>query len=264
VAGTKDVSAVVNGTLHLNQTAQVFVTAATPAPAARVEAVAGDDQEANAGSAVAVRPAVRVTNTQGEPVAGYPVIFVVTRGGGTVSGASQTTNAEGIARVGSWILGSEENNELAAQAGSLNGSPVIFSAKAVLEEPPPPPSAEPHHFIFLEPPHDVKENQEFTVKVAIVDAGGNIVPLSGIEIYLGLFQEGAENPSNTRLLGDRFEDTRNGVAEFRLRITNGSFGTVTGTTERYRLRALSDELPQLGPYGPEPFLYSQLFTVRGD
>jgi hypothetical protein len=215
-----------------------------------------------------VLPAVRVTDSRGQPVAGYGVTFVVTRGGGTVSGASQTTDADGIARVGGWTLGSAGDNRLEAQAGSLNGSPVVFRATATEEPPPPPPpppppAAEPHHFIFVEPPHDVSENQEFTVKVAIVDAGGNIVPLSGIEIYIGLFREGEEDPSNTRLLGDRFEDTRNGVAEFRFRVTNGNFGTVTGTSERYRMRALSDELPQLGPYGPEPFLYSQLFTVQG-
>jgi hypothetical protein len=239
----------------------VFVTIS---PATRIEAVEGDDQEARDGSAVAVPPAVRVTDARGEPVAGYGVTFVVTRGGGTVSGAAQTTNADGIARVGSWTLGSASDNRLEAQAGSLNGSPVVFKATATEEPPPPPPpAAEPHHFIFVEPPRDVRENQEFTVKVAIVDAGGNIVPLSGIEIYIGLFREGTNDPSNTRLLGDRFEDTRNGVAEFRFRVTNGNFGSVTGATERYRMRALSDELPQLGPYGPEPFLYSQLFTVRG-
>jgi hypothetical protein len=97
-----------------------------------------------------------------------------------------------------------------------------------------------------------------------VDERGNIVPLSGIEIYIGLFPQGSDEPTNTRLLGDRFRDTQNGVAEFRFRITNGSFGVVTGTTERYRMRALSDELPQLGPHGPEPYLFSDVFTVRGD
>lgn len=188
----------------------------------------------------------------------------MTRGGGTVTGASQVTNADGIARVGSWTLGSTGSNELEAQAGSLDGSPVVFRATGTGGPPPPPPTAEPHHFVFLQPPRDVEENEEFTVRVAIVDAGGTIVPLSGIEIYLGLFRVGEEDPSNTRLLGDRFRDTENGVAEFRLRITNGSFGTVTGESERYRFRALSDELPQLGPHGPEPFLYSDVFEVEGD
>jgi hypothetical protein len=258
VAGTKDVTAVINGAVQINQTAQVFVTIS---PATRIEAVEGDDQEARAGSAVAVPPAVRVTNARGQPVAGYGVTFVVSRGGGTVSGASQTTNADGIARVGSWMLGSATDNRLEARAGSLNGSPVVFRATATEEPPPPPPppAAEPHHFIFLEPPHDVEENEEFTVRVAILDVDGDIVPLSGIEIYIGLFQEGREHPSNDLLRGDRFEDTRNGIAEFRFRIENRRSGT-----ERYRMRALSDELPQLGPHGPEPWLFSQLFTVRGD
>jgi hypothetical protein len=262
VAGTKDVMAIVNGTLQLNQTAQIFVAIS---PATRIQAVDGNNQRADAGTAVPVPPSVRVTNAAGGPVAGYAVNFVVTRGGGTVNGASQVTNADGIARVGSWTLGSTGSNELEAQAGSLNGSPVVFRATGTGgPPPPPPPTAEPHHFIFLQPPRDVEENEEFTVRVAIVDAGGDIVPLSGIETYIGLFRVGQEDPSNTRLLGDRFRDTQNGVAEFRFRITNGNFGTVTGESEHYRLRALSDELPQLGPHGPEPFLYSDVFEVEGD
>ncbi len=254
VAGTKDVIAVVNGTLQLDQTAQIFVAIS---PATRIEAVEGNNQRAEAGSPVPLAPSVRVTNAAGQPVAGYAVNFVVTRGGGTVTGSSQVTNADGIARVGSWTLGSPGQNELEARAGTLNGSPVRFQATA-------PPAAEPHHFIFLVPPHDVKEDEEFTVKVAIVDAEGTIVPLSGIEIYVGLHLEDREVPTNTRLLGDRFRDTENGVAEFQLRITNGRHGTIAGGTKRYRLRALSDELPELGPYGPEPWLYSDLFEVRGD
>jgi hypothetical protein len=30
----------------------------------------------------------------------------------------------------------------------------------------------------------------------------------------------------------------------------------------YRFRALSDELPFLGPHGPEPYLFSETFQVR--
>jgi hypothetical protein len=61
------------------------------------------------------------------------------------------------------------------------------------------------------------------------------------------------HPSNDLLVGDRFRDTQNGIAAFDLRITE---------SDQYRLRALSDELPQLGPHGPEPWLYSDPFEVR--
>lgn len=248
VAGTKDVMATVNGAVQITQTAQVFVAIA---PATRIELFEGDDQNARSGDPVPVPPAVRVLDAAGRPVAGFGVTFVVTRGGGSVTGASQITNANGIARVGSWTLGSPGQNTLEARAGSLSGSPVVFEANAS-SPPPPPPTSTVHHFIFLEPPRDVDENEEFTVKVAMVDEDGNIVPRSGVEIYLGLFREGSDTPSNSRLSGDRFRDTENGVATFTLRVTD---------SDRYRFRALSDELPELGPYGPEPFLFSRLFEV---
>ena len=254
VAGTKDIVAMVDGTLQINQTAQVTVSLA---PADRLRLVEGNNQRAEPGAQVPVRPAVQVLDTEGNPVAGFEVIFVVGQGGGTVNGGIQTTNADGIARVDSWILGKAGRNTLEARAGSLRGSPVIFTASAVAPPPPPPPppptSAKPDHFVFRVPPHDVNRNQPFQVEVAIVDVNGNVVPLNGIEIYVGIFRQGNEVPSNTLLVGDRFRDTQNGVAVFNLSITDG------GT---FRMRALSDELPQLGPHGPEPWLYSGFFNVR--
>jgi hypothetical protein len=249
VVGTKDVTATANGTVQIAQTAQVFVAAA---PATRVELVDGNNQSAETGSEVALPPAVRVTNSAGEPVAGVAVTFVVTRGGGSVSGAAQTTDAQGLARVGSWTLGAEGRNTLEARAGSLAGSPVVFEATATAP-PEPPPMAEPDHFVFRVQPPDVRVGEWFTVEVAIVDASGNIVPLDGTEVYLGLWEEGDPNPpSNNLLAGDRFEDTVNGIATFNLYVTNA------GT---YRLKARSDYLPQhLGPYGPE--LFSRTFEVN--
>ena len=247
VAGTKDITATVNGTVQIAQTAQVFVAAA---PASRVQMVDGNNQRAETGSEVAVPPAVRVTNSAGEPMAGVPVTFVVTQGSGSVSGAEQTTDAQGIARVGSWTLGTEGWNVLEARVGSLAGSPVVFEATATAP-PPPPPAAEPHHFVFRVPPRDVREEEWFTIEVAIVDASGNVVPLDGTEIYLGLFELGDDHPTNGRLQGDRFEDTINGVATFRLYVDHeGS----------YRFLARSDYLPKhLGPNGPE--LFSNVFQV---
>ncbi|HKP48924.1 MAG TPA: Ig-like domain-containing protein, partial [Gemmatimonadales bacterium] len=135
VAGTKDIVAVVDGTLQINQTAQITVSIA---PADRLRLVEGNNQRAEPGAEVPVRPAVRVLDTAGNPVAGYEVIFVVGQGGGTVNGGIQTTNADGIARVDSWILGQAGRNTLEARAGSLRGSPVIFTASAVAPPPPPP------------------------------------------------------------------------------------------------------------------------------
>jgi hypothetical protein len=113
-------------------------------------------------------------------------------------------------------------------------------------------TTEPDHFQFAVQPHDVGVNEWFTVEVAILDASGNVVPLNGTQIYLGLWPEGSDVPDNTRLAGDRFVDTNNGVAVFNLYITEPG---------RYRFMARSDYLPKnLGPFGPE--LFSNTFEVH--
>ncbi|HWV57084.1 MAG TPA: hypothetical protein VNZ57_06400 [Longimicrobiales bacterium] len=94
---------------------------------------AGNQQQATVGTAVATAPAVRITNQNGQGVAGIQVTFAVASGGGSVSGGTQTTNADGVATVGSWTLGTTAGtNTLTATAqGNVNGSPVTFTATGV-------------------------------------------------------------------------------------------------------------------------------------
>src|SRR5205823_3666639 len=57
------------------------------------------------------------------------VTFVVAPGNGTITGASQTTNASGVATVGSWTLSATAGpNTLTATSTGLSGSPVTFTA----------------------------------------------------------------------------------------------------------------------------------------
>jgi hypothetical protein len=87
----------------------------------------GDNQTAPPGSVVAVPPAVRVTDSQNAPKAGVPVTFAVVSGGGSVTGANATSDASGIARVGSWSLGASAGvNSLSASAAGA--TPVTFTA----------------------------------------------------------------------------------------------------------------------------------------
>jgi protocatechuate 3,4-dioxygenase beta subunit len=248
IPGTKIVSVTVGGSVGLTQTVPVVVTPGPPAAPNRLELLEGNDQSAITGTDVSVRPAVRVTTANGQPVSGARVDFVVTGGGGTITGATQTTNSNGVARVGSWTLATGVNT-LEARVESVEGSPVVFNARGVSGE------TQVNRLIFLTPPpREVRVNEAFTVRVALVDDQGNIVPLSGIFTYIGLFEEGREPPNNTRLYGERFENTENGVAAF-----NNIKVTERGT---YRLRALTDDLPALGPHGPEPWLFSDWFEVK--
>src|SRR5205807_208517 len=68
-------------------------------------------------------------DANGNPVAQVAVTFAVAPGNGTITGASQTTNASGVATVGSWtISGAAGSKTLTASSGSLSGSPVTFTA----------------------------------------------------------------------------------------------------------------------------------------
>jgi adhesin/invasin len=109
-----------------------FTATAVAGNAGSIVLDAGSNQTATVGTAVGVRPSVKVTDTFGNPVAGTAVTFAVTGGGGSITGANQTTNAQGIATVGSWTLGTATgSNTLQASSAGLIGSPIQFSAMAV-------------------------------------------------------------------------------------------------------------------------------------
>jgi len=96
------------------------------APANMVKS-AGDGQSAPAGSAVPIAPAVTITDANNNPVSGVSVTFAVASGGGSVTGATTSTNASGVATVGSWTLGSTAGvNTLDASSTGL--TTVTFTA----------------------------------------------------------------------------------------------------------------------------------------
>jgi len=93
---------------------------------------AGNNQSVTVGTAVTTAPSVIVRDGSSNPVSGVSVTFAVASGGGSVTGASATTNASGIATVGSWTLGTTAgSNTLTATSGTLGGSPVTFTATGV-------------------------------------------------------------------------------------------------------------------------------------
>ena len=93
----------------------------------------GDGQTALVGFATNIRPGVVVTDGSG-PVAGIPVTFAVTGGGGSITGtATVNTNAQGIAQTGGWTVGAAAgaNTMTATGSGAFSGSnAVTFAATA--------------------------------------------------------------------------------------------------------------------------------------
>ena len=226
----------------------VFTATVTGTPGTgSIELVAGDNQQTPVGAQVPTAPSVRVRDANGDPVEGVLVTFQVTGGDGEVSPSQQITDEDGIARV-EWTLGdSPGTNTLEAHADELSGSPVVFTAEGIS------PESEVDRLVYLSQPSEVKKGQTFSVTVALVDNSGNVVPLSGIFIYLDLFPDGSDVPDNQVLRGEHFENTDNGVAVFDIRIER------KGT---YRIRALTDDLPELGVHGPEPYLFSSKIEVK--
>jgi glucose/arabinose dehydrogenase len=91
-------------------------------------AAAGNNQSAPTGTNVPVRPAVRVTDRAGRAVPNMSVVFEIASGGGSVTGATQTTGTDGIATVGSWTLGPAGPQQLNAR--TLGLPLVTFAATA--------------------------------------------------------------------------------------------------------------------------------------
>ncbi|HWB34790.1 MAG TPA: Ig-like domain-containing protein, partial [Rugosimonospora sp.] len=74
-------------------------------------------------------PSVLVLDANDAPVPGVTVTFAVTSGGGSVTGATQQTDANGIATVGGWRMGQTAGaNGLSASVTGL--TPLTFTATA--------------------------------------------------------------------------------------------------------------------------------------
>jgi hypothetical protein len=124
----------------------VIFTATVPktiGPPASISIFQGDGQTAAPGAAVPIAPAVKVLDAVNNPVPGVSVTFSIRSGNGSLTGAVAVTDANGIATVGSWILGSLGGNSLFATLQGVSGSPVIFVATAQTNNPPPPPPPPP-------------------------------------------------------------------------------------------------------------------------
>jgi hypothetical protein len=127
VQGVATGLAAVTATAPNYATGATLVTSGAAGQPALLTIAAGDLQTAAAGSAVPIQPAVMVTDILGAPVAGATVTFAVVAGGGSITGATAVTDTSGVARVGSWTLGTAPGtNLLMASLGTL--TPVVFTA----------------------------------------------------------------------------------------------------------------------------------------
>jgi adhesin/invasin len=112
-----------------------FVITGTPGAAASGTIAGGNNQEVRAGGALQVGPSVRVVDQFGNPVAGVTVNFVVTSGGASLLGSTQTTNSQGIATVGGVTLGATPGTATIEARIAGVTTPIVFRATGLAGPP---------------------------------------------------------------------------------------------------------------------------------
>ncbi|MEP6834058.1 MAG: leishmanolysin-related zinc metalloendopeptidase [Gemmatimonas sp.] len=115
----------------------VTFTADAKAGPVRVLTQQGTPATLPVGSTLPTPPSIRATDQYGNPVANVAITFAVATGAGTITGGSQTTNATGIATVGSWKLGTLSGTQTlrvdATESGSFTTVTAIASSGAATE-----------------------------------------------------------------------------------------------------------------------------------
>jgi adhesin/invasin len=97
---------------------------------------AGDNQSVAVGTPVLPAPSVTITDADAKPIAGITVTFALATGGGSLAGPTAMTDANGVATVGSWVVGTTAGvNTLTAAAVNVPGSPLTFTATGVAGAP---------------------------------------------------------------------------------------------------------------------------------
>ncbi|HYC53161.1 MAG TPA: hypothetical protein VEB19_18800, partial [Gemmatimonadaceae bacterium] len=162
--------------------------------------VDGDGQSAPVASPLATGPRVIARDSSGTPVAGASVIFTPS-GDGAVGTVVVVTDANGIAAVDAWQLGSAAGTQsLTASVGTASFS---FTATAT-----PAPAA---RLVFSTQPLSVPAGGTVpAVAVAVTDTLGNIVPSAAGTVAITL----AANPGSSVLSGTLTATLTDGIATF--------------------------------------------------
>jgi len=98
----------------------------SPGPAAAILAQAGNGQAASPGAMLPTPLLAVVTDAYGNTIAGVPVTWVVSSGGGSLSPINTTTDASGRSKV-QWTVGPTPGNQTVS-ASIAGGISVTFTA----------------------------------------------------------------------------------------------------------------------------------------
>ncbi len=156
-----------------------FSLTATAGPPANIEVTAGAGQSAAGGATLPVAPAVLVTDRFGNALPGVSVSFTA-GGGGSVTGSPATTNASGVATLGSWTLGPAAGTQtLTVSAGAA--TTTILATATVVATPP-------VLAVAQQPAASVANTQPFAVppKVQLKTGAGAVLKTAGVTVTVAL------------------------------------------------------------------------------
>ncbi len=179
-----------------------FRAVATAAAPSKLERASADGLQAEVATSVSPAPRVRVTDQYDNPVSGVTITFTPTSGGGSVTGATQTTDASGAATVGAWTLGSATGtNTMAATTSVLPAISVTFTASGL--------PAAATQIVIDQPASGARAGAAFAQqpRLLLQDAHGNIVTNATQPVTISASAGGA-------LLGTTTVTPASGVASF--------------------------------------------------
>jgi alpha-tubulin suppressor-like RCC1 family protein len=194
-----------------NTPIRVTVLATT---AVTLSAHSATTQSATVGTPAATPPSVLVTDGSGNPIAGMSVSFQVTAGGGSLTGATQVTDQNGIATVGGWTLGAAPGtNTVSASIAGVTA--VSFDASGV--------AGAPAQLAFVVQPSSVLAGAAISppVRVAVQDAQGNLLASATGSVTVAL----GTGPGGATLAGTVTQPLVSGTATFADLVVNGPTGT---------------------------------------
>src|ERR1035437_5575109 len=130
-AGTNTLTASVSGAAPVT-----FTATGIAGPVAAITKIAGDNLTATAGATLGTAPSVSLADQFGNLVSSQTVTFAVASGGGSVTGATPSSGANGIATVGGWTLGAAAgSNTLTASSGSAPAATFTATGTAPITLP---------------------------------------------------------------------------------------------------------------------------------
>ncbi len=227
--GDNTLNAVVSGVGVVSFTASAVSDGAGEPSASRSSISASPDRVPVGGASTIT---VTIRDAQGDPVAGVSVELAATGEGNDLTQPDSPTDENGrtTGRLQSSAPGTKIVSAVAEGSVELDET-----AEVTVSAPPEPP--EPDHLVFLVEPSSPEEDEVITppLEVAIVDADGDVIRLSGVEIEIELLRGDRSHDFD----GDPTQTTVEGVAVFNdLEIDHRHDG--------FRFRARAPSMPELG------------------